>query len=117
MAAFIVAAMDYDPGGAGCSHFTEGDLLLPWQLRVSLAALSPSGPHIRVALRDKSRVRVGSQGWGCLDPKGALWRALSHHTPADESEGEQGRRYNPRIPHHGVLLLAVGENGPSRGAG
>src|SRR6476646_302278 len=74
-----------------------------------LAAISPFRPHVWVALRNQSKVRVGSQGSGCLDADLALWRALSHHNPANDAECEQGRRYNPRIPHHGILLLAVGK--------
>jgi len=30
VAAFIIAAMDGDPGVARCAHFAEGDFLLSW---------------------------------------------------------------------------------------
>ena len=55
------------------------------ELPGSLAALSPFRPHVWVALRDQSKVRVGRQGSGCLDPDQALRRTFSHDNPADDA--------------------------------
>jgi hypothetical protein len=64
------------------------------QMRERLGAwsLSPLCPHVRAALRDQSKVRLGSQGPGGLDPDRILWRPLSHHNPGNDAEREQGRR-------------------------
>ena len=62
------------------------------------AAISPFRAHVFAALMRPI------EGPSCLDPDLALWRMFSHDNSANDSEGEQCHRYNPKIPHHGDLL-------------
>ena len=68
------------------------------------AAISPFRAHVFAALmrpiegQAAARVRAASiRTW-------LFGGMFSHDNSANDSEGEQGHRYNPKIPHHGVLL-------------